>query len=344
MKAIVIRAPYDVAIEERDVPRVTQSNEVLIGIRAAGICGSDMMTFTGSSPSAKGLYPRIPGHEFVGEVVETGEGVSAVKIGDRVAVEPITYCGECYPCRIGRHNICTSVKNAGAHIDGAMKEFFLTTEDKLYKLPDRVTFKQAALIEPFTIGAQVTDRADVKSGDFVLIHGAGPIGLVVMKVAKCKGATCIVSEISEKRIEFAMRFGADYTINPLKDDLRDCINDVTGGRGPDVVIDAAGLPNAISQAVDMAARGGTLVNICFNDASMSIDIEKLIEKDLAIVGSRLQKNRFQEVIDRYLDAIIDMEELITDTFPLEKGVAAFELFKQRKEGTGKILILNEAGN
>lgn len=335
MKALVIQSARKIVIEDRVPPVLSSDTDVIVHVRDAGICGSDMTTYLGSP---RRMYPVVPGHEFVGEVVQIGEKVSRVAVGDRVVVEPITYCGKCYACRSGRPNICRTVNNAGVHRDGGMQEYFCAMESRVYKLPDRLSYRQAALIEPFTIGLQVNMRAQIRRGDTVLIHGAGPIGLIVMRVAIHNGANCIVSEISQTRLDLAKRFGAREVINPLRENVAERARALTDGRGPDVVVDAAGLRTAVTEAIDYVAENGRIVNMCFADAPMQVDLQKMIEKNIRIVGSRLETHQFQKVIDEYVEDIVAMESLITDVFPLERGNEGFELFAQRKEGTGKILI------
>lgn len=259
MKAIVIKGQMDVAVEEKPEPVLEKADQVIVRVKEAGICGSDLHTLRNDMGNA--VYPRIPGHEFVGVVESIGSGVTRVKPGDRVAVEPILYCGKCYACRHGRQNVCRTVMTAGVHFDGGMQELFLTTEDKLYLLPDDLTFHQAVLAEPYTIGVQVNARAQTAPGDFVLIHGAGPIGIIIMDVAKQIGATCILSEIKDARLARAKQFGADYIINPMKQDLEAEVQKITGGMGPNVIVDAAGLPAMLSKAFEMVSPAGSIVNM-----------------------------------------------------------------------------------
>lgn len=335
MKALVFYRAKDCRIEERPMPVITQPRQVIVKVKAAGICGSDMATYLGASTRT---FPLIPGHEFAGEVYAIGSGVTKVAVGERVVVEPITYCGTCYACRHGRPNICRTVNNAGSHRDGGMQEFFLTTEDKLFKMPDTMTYRQGALVEPFTIGAQINMRAKITKGDVVLIHGAGPIGFTVMKLAKEKGALCVMSEPSETRRQMARQHGADYTWNPMTEDIVANMAELTQGRGPNVVIDAAGLLSAPEQAIEMLAPGGRFCNLCFREVELSVNVPLMIEKQITIVGSRLETYQFQKVINCYAEVIRESESMITDVFPLEKGADAFDLFGNKSEKTCKILI------
>ena len=210
--------------------------------------------------------------------------VTKVKVGDRVRVEPILYCGNCYACRQGRQNVCRSVMTAGVHFDGGMREQFLTTEDKLYILPDDLTFHQAVLAEPYTIAVQVNQRAGTAAKDIVLIHGAGPIGIVVMDIARCLGAKCIISEVQPARLAMAKEMGADYTINPAEQNVREEVMRITNGMGPNIVIDAAGIPSVLSEAIEMVSPAGSVVNMCFSSKQVHFRMIDVISKEIRIVG------------------------------------------------------------
>ena len=326
----------NVAVEEQPSPQIEKANQVIVRVKAAGICGSDLHTLLGDSPNT--AYPRIPGHEFVGVVEQVGSEVTKVKVGDRVAVEPILYCGNCYACRQGRQNVCRSVMTAGVHFDGGMREQFLTTEDKLYILPDDLTFHQAVLAEPYTIAVQVNQRAGTAAKDIVLIHGAGPIGIVVMDIARCLGAKCIISEVQPARLAMAKEMGADYTINPAEQNVREEVMRITNGMGPNIVIDAAGIPSVLSEAIEMVSPAGSVVNMCFSSKQVHFRMIDVISKEIRIVGSRLQNDKFPIVLERYAQRLKTAEKIITHTFPVENGAEAFMLFAENRRETGKIVI------
>ena len=335
MKAIVVEDLMTVKVKDVPEPRIESGRQVIVRVKASGICGSDMHTLKGTGVVK---YPRIPGHEFVGVVEETGGEVTRVKVGDRVAVEPITYCGKCYACRKGRQNVCTHLETAGVHFDGGMQELFLTTEDKLYRLPDDITFHQAVLAEPYTIGLQIHDRAGTRAGDVVLIHGAGPIGMIALDVAKQRRATVIVSEMKKSRREMAEACGADYIVNPSDTSVRELAMELTHGIGPDVVIDAAGIPSLIAEGIDIVAPGGAVVNLCFTFKTVEFNMLNVIAKEVRVVGSRLQNDKFPEVVGKYAERLKDLEKIITHTFPAERGKEAYDLFAKNLDTTGKIVV------
>lgn len=337
MKALVFYDAQKCRFEERGEPQITSSDQVIVHVRAVGICGSDMATYLGA-PTRK--LPLVPCHEFAGEVYEVGSGVTQFSVGDRVVVEPMLTCGNCYACKTGRKNVCRSLKTVGSHCDGAMQEFFLTTENHLYRIPDSMTFIQATLIEPYTIGAQINTRLNTKAGDRILVHGAGPIGLIIMLVANKIGAKVAVSQRSEGRRMLAKKLGAAMVINPQTENIDEKIKEFTEGRGPNIIIDSAGIPELTTKAVFQAGENARLGNICFAQKDIKLDLHEFVSKKLSLHGSRLQINQFQNVIDNYTDIIVKNDSIITNVFPFENADQAFSLFGNREDNTCKIVVDN----
>ncbi len=181
MKAILVAKPKDLQIIVKPVPDYVGPTDVMIKTKVCGICGSDIHLYDGTSPLA--TYPRIPGHEVVGEVVETGSDVTTLQTGDRVVLEPIESCGHCYACRMNRPNICENLIVKGINVDGGFQEYYVAPEKYLHKFPETIPWESAVMIEPFTIGAQICFRGDVNEGDLVLIIGAGAAGLSALEHA-----------------------------------------------------------------------------------------------------------------------------------------------------------------
>lgn len=337
MNAIQVAGPGDMRLIERTVPSIEKPDDVLIKVRTAGICGSDAHILHGTNPVA--IYPLVPGHEIAGEIVEIGSAVSRLQKGDRVVLEPITYCGECYACRKGRQNVCSNLRVNGAHVDGGFQEYFRASQKQLHKFPEGITFEQAALIEPFTIGAQANWRGGVTKGDTVLIYGAGPIGLITLETAKSLGAVCLVSEISQARREMAGKFGADLVINPEKDDLRSKVAAFTDNMGPNVIFEAAGANSLFEQAVDLASAAGTVVAMNLMVSPASIAMAPIVKKELNIVGTRLQNNKFQEVIASFPKKLDKVDMLSTHFFNYRDFREAFDTFGDKNSGACKIVLI-----
>jgi len=336
MKAVQVSGPGRIGIVEKDMPSVTRDDEVLVKVRMVGICGSDMHIYHGSSPVA--TYPRVIGHEMVGEVAETGPAVKRVKAGDRVVMEPMEWCGECYACRSGRRNVCARLQVYGVNRDGAFCEYIVLPERIVHKVDDRLDWHEAVLIEPFTIGAQANWRGGVAAGDTVFIMGAGTIGLCSLQVAKLKGATCIVSDLSDDKLAYAQSLGADYTLNPLKGDIAAELERITGGLGPNVTIDAVCTPKTFEQAVEVTSVAGRVVCLGFDVSPSAIAQFSITKKELTIAGSRLQTDKFAEVIEWFQSGKIKADTLVTHRFHLTEVRQAVELIETRPDKVRKVVL------
>lgn len=337
MKAIQIIKPGQMEVVDIPVPSIQEPHQVLIKVHAAGICGSDIHIFHGRNPYAR--YPVIPGHEVSGVVTEVGEAVTKLKPGDRVVVEPIQTCGNCYPCRIGRPNVCESLRVYGCHVNGGFAEYMLATEASLHRIPDSVSFKQAAMIEPMTISAQALYRTNAQAGDICLIHGAGPIGLTTLVMAKKHGLTCAVSELSEARTELARSFGADLLINPAKDNLEAAIMDLTDGKGANIIFDAVGIPALIESSMPLLSGAGRLLEFGYGFGTAKVDFNLMNKRELTVLGLRHQTHRFEPVIKLFPSLLREVDVMQTHTYTLERCYEAFAKFENKSSGACKVTFL-----
>lgn len=337
MKAITVIRPGQVEMLDIEKPVITEPDQVLVRIRATGICGSDVHVAHGTNPYA--VYPRVIGHEAAGEIEAVGDAVDGLKAGDCVVFEPITYCGKCYACRSGHHNVCRELKVLGCIVDGTFREYAVVRQSQVYKYDkDRMDFVQAALCEPYTIGAQANWRGNVSPGDVVLVHGAGPIGLIVADVAKSRGAVVIVSEPNENRLAMAAQFGADYMVNPLKEDLDALIAKVTDGEGVNVVFEAAGISALLEHAVEILSPAGRLVALTFGKTPIAVDFKAVNAKELTILGTRHQMQKFPETLKGLPDRLDRVDKLITHIFPAGKFEEAFAVLADKDSGAGKVVL------
>lgn len=337
MKAIVVNGPGDMQLVERPMPEIKEPNQVLVKVHAAGICGSDVHVYHGSNPYAK--YPVVLGHEGSGEVITVGEGVTDLKPGASVVFEPITYCGKCYACRCGHHNVCRELKVLGCIVDGIFQEYVVMPRSQVYEYDaSKMTYQQAALCEPFTIGLQANWRGDVRPGDVVLVHGGGPIGLIVANIAKSRGATVIVSEPNESRLAMAKDFGADYSINPMKEDLDAFINKLTDGEGVNVIFEAAGVPALLAHATSQLSPAGRLVAMTFGKEPIPVNFKEINAKELTILGTRHQYQKFPEVVKILPDHLKEVDEITTHVFKAEDFQKAFDTLADRNSGAGKVML------
>jgi threonine dehydrogenase-like Zn-dependent dehydrogenase len=271
------------------------ARDVLIAPRAAGICAGDLYLYGGKNPYAK--YPLIGGHEVCGVVTEVGGEVSHVKPGDTVVIEPVVGCGACYPCRFGKHNCCVNFNLIGLHRPGGYADFVLAPEANVHLVPDGLPPVIASFAEPLGIGIHACRRAHVQAGEYVLILGAGPIGLAILEAAKARGARVVIADINEARLAFAGTLGAETLKADAK--LLPTVLDRTQGEGAPVVIEATGNPQAMELTIDLVASGGRvaivgLVKRGVNVAWPGLDFTR---KEVNILGSRNSVGCFPEALE-----------------------------------------------
>jgi L-gulonate 5-dehydrogenase len=270
--------------------------------------------------------------------VETGSGASSIPKGASVVVEPIIYCGKCYACRQGRGNVCEQLKVMGVHIDGGCQEYAVVPAANVHLLPDTLPWDQAVLIEPFTIGAQACYRGNVQKGDFVLVMGAGTIGLTALQMTKLAGATVIVTDLVPEKLEYAKSRGADFIINVKEENLFDRVKEITGGMGPNVTIDAVCIKSSFEQAVEITSAAGRVVELSFNEIPSEIAPVNIIKKELTICGSRLQTKRFPVVIEYMKAGKIPLAGFITKTYPIADMLEAFDYVDKNNASVRKVVI------
>lgn len=335
MKCAVLYSPFDLRLEERPIPEITH-NEALITVKAAGICGSDVHFFDGSHPYRN--YPRIHGHELSGIVEKTGEGVENVKAGDHVVVEPLIYCGKCYPCRIGKYNCCVNLQVIGAHVDGGFAEYVKVPGLLAHKIPAEMPFDLAATCEPYSIGYHSTHRARITAADKVLVLGAGAIGLTAIDFAKLTGAMVYVAEVSPFRQNLAKKFGADVIIDPSKEDTFDRILELTNGEGASVVIEATGNTKVMENTENLVAAGGRIVIAGLTNEKVAFTGIKFTNREMTIMGTRNSAGEFPAVIDAIASGKTHSHLLITKRFPFSDVVKAMEYTSGNIAIEGKVII------
>lgn len=335
MKAAILYGPHDLRITEQPMPSPGEGG-VLIRVKAMGICGSDLHAYHGKLATV--TYPRVIGHEVVGEVVETGGAVKKVKAGDHVVMDPVVSCGRCPACRAGRGNVCRDVRCMGVAAEGGCAEYIVLPEGNVHAIPADIPWDEAALIEPYTIGAQAVSRGEVAAGDTVLVMGAGPIGLVVLQAAKRRRARVIITDVSEGRLELARRLDADAAVNPRRQDLAVAVSQFTDGYGVNVAIDAVGLPELFAQAVELTAPAGRVVILGFNPAPAAVPELPVTRKELDIRGSRMHAGKFPEVISWFADRAVKTTPLISHRFPFAQLGEAFRVLEEEPDKTAKIVI------
>lgn len=339
MKAVQIVKPNELRIIDVEKPVIDEKNNVLIQMTAAGICGSDVGIYHGTNAAA--TYPRIIGHEMVGRVAEVGENVSDLKAGDRVIVNQVTSCGHCYPCRIGRGNVCDNLAVRGVHIDGGYREYMAVPESDCYLLPDFLSDTDAIMIEPTTIAIQSCNRAELAKDDMLLIFGSGALGSSILKIARLICSHIIVADIVDDKLAAAKENGAKYTINVLKEDLTEKVKEYTGGHGATVSIDAACTKDSLIQLLKATGNAGRVMTMGFSVAPTEINQFLITSKELDVRGSRLQNKKFGEAIKLIGEGKLDLNGAVSHTFPLLKAQEAFDFVDTHDPSIRKIALTFE---
>jgi len=308
-------------VEEAPEPELVNADDVKVKVMAVGICGTDLHIFKEGRSDV--LLPRVMGHELSGEVVEVGSGVTMLKVGDRVALDPVFACGKCPACKKGYLNVCETVRCFGVQMDGGYKDFIVVGEKHLFPFRSSVSFESAALAEPFSIGSNIVDRTAVKPGEKVLVIGSGTIGLSIVQMAKSIGANVMVADIVDKKLNVAARMGADKTVNSKACDLKAKAEKFSPG-GFDVVIDAVGITPLFVQSFEYAAPRARVACIGFDSTPASIPPIMVTKKELSIIGSRMNCNRFPEVMKLLDTERIDGNQMISRRYSVNEIQEAFE--------------------
>jgi len=338
LKAAVFYGKDNIKVQERPKPK-NEERDVLINVAAAGVCGTDIHIYKGEW---KVPTPLILGHEFSGTIEEIGGKVTKIQIGDRVVAEPNIICGECKYCLIGERNyFCEKLEAIGVTRDGAFAEYVSVPEKNVYILPDNISLNEAALIEALACCIRGIENVQIKTGDAVAIVGAGPIGLILLQLAKISGASLVIQiDMIENRLELAKKLGADYTINIKERDSVDVVMAVTDGYGVDVSIEAVGNPQAIEQAFKLVRRGGRLniFGVSPQDAVWNLKPFELYDKELTITSSYRSPFTFERAIKLVASGRIKLKPLITHQYNLNEIKTALYIAEKKVEGAIKVLI------
>ena len=317
MKAIKLAEPWKVSCVDIEKP-VPKPGEALIKVVAAGICGSDIGAFRGTNGLVS--YPRVIGHELAGIVESIPENnKNGIKVGDRVVVDPYLYCGHCYPCRIGRPNCCTDLKVLGVHVDGGMAEYYCHPADMLIKIPEGMSWEQAAMAEPLTISLHGIHRGGLQAGEYCAIIGAGPIGLVAGMVAQAYGAHAILLDLVQERLDFAKSLGIEYVINSGKEDPVERIKEITGGEMAHQVMECSGANPAIRQTFDLVSNAGRITLTGWPKKETSLPTDVITKKEIDIRGARTSAGEFEEALDLINSRKVDMMKILTKTVTMDEA-------------------------
>lgn len=304
-------------------------DKVKIKVHYAGICGTDIHTYEGHY---KVNFPVTLGHEFSGEIVEVGADVKDFKVGDRVTSETTFYvCNECEYCESKDYNLCNHRKGIGTQVDGAFTNYVIAREESLHHIPDEVSYQSVAMTEPLACAHHGVSKIQVNSGDVAVVMGPGPIGLLVAQVLKSKGAIVVVTGLDNDkvRLDKAEALHMDYVVNLQQTDLKTYINGITDGYGADVVVECSGAVPVARQGLDILRKKGFYSQIgIFKDAEIPFDMEKVIQKEITVVGSRSQKPAdWEPSLQLMADGLVNAEALVTKIYDISKWDKAYQHLK-----------------
>jgi L-iditol 2-dehydrogenase len=328
MKALVFRGPSSMPLEDRPDP-VPRRGEVVVAVRASGICGSDVHGFRGATGRRR--VGVVMGHEAAGQVVEVGPDVTATRVGDRVVLRSILPCGRCDRCRHGQPNICLDRRGMGMHFDGAYAERIVVDEALLLPLPEAVGYEDASLVEPLAVAMHAVNITPFRLLDSVVIVGAGAIGLLTLLAARRRGAgSIVVTDRDAHRLEIAHVLGADQVVDVSRSDPVAAVTEATGGRGADVVFEAVGIAATVQQSIAVARPGGQVTWIGNSAPEVPLPMQELVTRELTVRGAYGFVDEFDLALDAITAGWIDGSPLIECVAPLADGE---ELFRQLAAGS-----------
>jgi threonine dehydrogenase-like Zn-dependent dehydrogenase len=335
MKAFVITNPGATALDDRVKP-APGPDELLLRTRYIGLCGTDLNTFRGTNPMV--TYPRIPGHEISATVVDAGSGVPAqFQPGTDVTVSPYTSCGLCASCLHGRTNACQDNRTLGVQRDGAMQEYFTVPWRKAF-VANGLSLRELTLVEPLGVGFHTVSRGRVSNSDTVAVIGCGGVGLGAVAAAAFRGANTIIIDVDDTKLSIARQAGASHVINSRSENVHERLQQLTGGHGPDVIIEAVGLPSTYRMAIEEVAFTGRVVYVGYAKEPVTYETKYFVQKELDILGSRNSLDEFPDVIAMLLQGRFPVESTISKVVPMEEAGEALAGWADAPQTITKILV------
>jgi threonine dehydrogenase-like Zn-dependent dehydrogenase len=335
MKAFVITEPGATGLADRPEP-FPGAEEVMLRTRYIGLCGTDLNTFRGKNPMVS--YPRVPGHEIAATIIAAGKGVPEhLKAGLDVTVSPYTSCGVCASCLRGRTNACLANETLGVQRDGAMAEYFKVPWRKIF-VANGLSLRELTLVEPLGVGFHTVARGRVTAEDTVAVIGCGAVGLGAIAASAFRGATTIVIDVDDEKLVLARQAGAAYAVNSKTEDVHGRLRELTGGHGPDVIIEAVGLAATYRMAIEEVAFTGRVVYVGYAKEPVTYDTKLFVQKELDILGSRNSLDEFPEVIAMLLQGRFPVESAISKVVPMEQAGDALARWSEAPQTITKILV------
>jgi L-iditol 2-dehydrogenase len=341
MKSLLLKEYGQFAIAEMPRPEPGQQ-EVLVQVAACGICGSDVHGYDGSS--GRRIPPLVMGHEAAGVIVAVGAGVTNYKLGDRVTFDSTVYCGQCVYCRRGEVNLCDRREVIGVSCgeyrrDGAFAEYIAVPERILYRLPSKMSFPEAAMLEATSVALHAVKVSGVKKGDTALVVGAGMIGLLTMQALRAAGVgRVLIADIDETRLTLGELLGADEALRGTGGEIAEAILQRTGGVGADAVFDAVGRAKTVAESIDSVRKGGTVTLIGNIEPEVMLPLQKVVSRQIRIQGTAASAGEYPQAIELISTGRIHVRPMITAVAALEEGPQWFERLHAQEPNLMKVVL------
>jgi L-iditol 2-dehydrogenase len=341
MKALLLKNYKDLELVEFPTPEVGP-NDVLVRVKACGICGSDVHGFDGST--GRRIPPLVMGHEAAGMVHATGANVAGYREGDRVTFDSMVFCGHCYFCMRGETNLCDNRQVLGVSCGdyrrhGAFAEFVVVPQNILYRLPDSLPFEHAALIEAVSVAVHAVNITPIQLGATAVVVGTGMIGLLVVQAAKLAGCSRVIAvDLDDAKLEVARQLGASVALNPKTVDVPARIIELTGGHGADVALEAVGATSPIKTAILSVRKGGTVTLVGNITPNIDLPLQSVVTRQIRLQGSCASNGEYPACIDLLASGAIKVAPIISALAPLEEGAAWFDKLHAPNSNLMKVVL------
>ncbi len=341
MKALVLEAYKNLAIRSVDVPEMAP-DEVLVRVKAVGICGSDVHGMDGST--GRRIPPIIMGHEASGVVEEVGSQVKGWKPGDRVTFDSTIYRLNDWYTQKGMYNLSEGRKVLGVscrefHKNGAFAEYTTVPQHILYKIPDNVTFTQAALVEPAAVALHAIELTPMAVNDVAVVVGAGMVGMFVVQLLKIRGCgTVIAIDLEENKLELATHLGADYAFHPDDAELAETVKECTAGRGADVAFEVVGATATVNKCIELVRRGATVTILGNLSPKIEMPLQAIVTRQLRIQGSCAINGEYPAILDMISRGQLDVNAILSAEAPLDEGPQWFDRLYSKEKGLMKVIL------
>ncbi len=334
MKALVMERPREVSVKQVREPAL-KTGEILLRVNRVGLCGSDLNSYRGRNPMVS--FPRVLGHEVAATVVEDTPGHPNLRKGTQVTMSPYTSCGLCAGCRRGRPNACRFNQTLGVQRDGALAEYLTMPPEKLYTA--RLSLMELCLVEPLTIGFHAIRRGRATKEDTVAILGCGGVGLGAVAASSLRGARTIAVDVDDRKLDLARKAGAMEMIHTRRESLHERLSELTDGHGPDVVVEAIGIPETFRAAVEEVAFTGRVVYIGYAKELVDYETRLFVQKELDILGSRnALPEDFRAVIQMMEEGRFPVEDAVTEVVSLHEAPAVFARWDREPSRISKVMV------